>query len=255
MRLNVVAHGRSVRLVSLTPPGKDLLPWGDDVRVINGKSVLQVEWIYRTVWNVTSGRRASRLFEAAQRSADRYLRASGWTGPLPRQVANAWGWQKRGLKHWHWLLPNETAAEIAWTRHIVKFLDRAWRTESARWSSAERWDHLWREYSGERAPAGFYGFGFVDRKSGQRRGEIAGYLARNAAGYVAGQGGGHYVSRELTRMTGVTMRALRACNWLYVRRKLVEAGELSDWLPHHWTDEWTGQVLQVWDSLGLARAP
>ena len=34
----------------------------------------------------------------------------------------------------------------------------------------------------------------------------------------------HYVSARLVRETGVTMRALRACNWLYVRRKLIAAG-------------------------------
>lgn len=248
--LNVAAHGRGVRMVTLTPPGKDLLPWGDD-----GK----VEWIYRTVWNVTASRRASRLFEAAQRSADRVVRAMGYQGELPRQIGNAWGWQKRGLKHWHWLLPNETPVEIAWSRQVVRFLDQAWRSESRRWSADERWDQLWREFSGEVPARGFYGFGFVDRSGGGRRSGLqAGrYLARNAAGYVAGQGGGHYVSRELTRLTGVTMRALRACNWLHVRRRMVRDGELDAdaWVPAHWTPEWRDHVLSVWGLLGVAQAP
>jgi hypothetical protein len=46
-------------------------------------------------------------------------------------------------------------------------------------------------------------------------------MARNAAGYMARNVAGvgrHYVSARLVRDTGVTMRALRACNWLYVRR-------------------------------------
>jgi hypothetical protein len=61
----------------------------------------------------------------------------------------------------------------------------------------------------------------------------AGYMARNVAG-----NGRHYVSARLVRETGVTMRALRACNWLYVRRKLISAGELDDeWIPGHWTAE------------------
>ena len=50
--------------------------------------------------------------------------------------------------------------------------------------------------------------------------------------------GRHYVSKRLVQQTGVTMRALRACNWLYVRRKPIEAGELDDeWIPGHWTPE------------------
>ncbi len=250
LRLNCRAHGRATKLVTLTPPGKDLLPWTE------GK----VEWPYNVVWNTTAGRRLSRLFEAAQRSADRAVRAQGWTGELPRQVANAWGWQKRGLKHWHWLLPNETAIEVAWTQHVVWFLDACWRAEQARWTPAERWALLWAEYRGEATPKGFYGFGFVDRRGGARRGGNAGpagYLARNAAGYVAGQGGGHYVSRELTRRTGVTMRALRACNWLYVRRKMIQAGELeqASWVPHHWAPEWRDHVLGVWALLGAPQAP
>lgn len=249
IRLNVSAYGGAVRLVSLTPPGQDVLPYGDDGRV---------EWIHRTVWNTTSGARASRLFEAAQRSADRLLRAQGWTGKLPRQVGNAWGWQKRGLKHWHWLLPNETPAEKLWSRHIVRFMNQAWRSEELRWGKQGRWEILWSEFRGEKPPRGFYGFGFVDRKSGSNKGSewAAGYLAKNAAGYVAGQGGGHYVSRELTRLTGVTMRALRACNYLFVRRLLIRKGELDDdWLPSCWTPEWTSEVLRVWNLIGAPQAP
>jgi len=56
--------------------------------------------------------------------------------------------------------------------------------------------------------------------------------------------GRHYVSARLVRETGVTMRALRACNWLYVRRKLIAAGEPDDeCLPTHWSAEWAAQVL------------
>jgi hypothetical protein len=61
------------------------------------------------------------------------------------------------------------------------------------------------------------------RPGGTQRlaGRAAWYMARNAAGYMARNVAGvgrHYVSARLVRDTGVTMRALRACNWLYVRR-------------------------------------
>jgi hypothetical protein len=79
----------------------------------------------------------------------------------------------------------------------------------------------------------------------------AGYMARNVAGV-----GRHYVSQRLVSETGVTMRALRACNWLYVRRKLIAVGELADeWIPGHWTPEWTAQVLAVLAVVDPRRGP
>lgn len=75
------------------------------------------------------------------------------------------------------------------------------------------------------------------------------------AGNVAGVGR-HYVSQRLTRETGVTMRVLRSCNWLHVRRRLIAAGELDDrWLPTHWSPQWCAQVVAVWDRLEPARPP
>src|SRR5207248_11770894 len=118
-----------------------------------------------------------------------------------------------------------------------------------RWSPDERWQMIWAEYRGERVPRGFYGFGFVDRKTGRHSAstrKAARYMARNAAGYMARNVAGvgrHYVSARLVRETGVTMRALRACNWIYVSRKLIAAGELDDeWLPTHWAAQWAAQV-------------
>ena len=83
-------------------------------------------------------------------------------------------------------------------------------------------------------------------------------MARNAAGYMARNVAGlgrHYVSARLTRETGVTMRALRACNWLWVRQRLIAAGELEDgWVPGYWSAEWSAEVLRVW-ALVAPRAP
>jgi hypothetical protein len=121
---------------------------------------------------------------------------------------------------------------------------------------------LWAEYVGEPVPKGFYGFGFVDRKtsrhaaSGRR---AARYMGRNAAGYMARNVAGvgrHYVSQRLVAETRVTMRPLRACNWLYVRRKLIARGELDDeWLPSYWSTDWTAQLLAVLASVEGPRGP
>jgi hypothetical protein len=265
---NVAHYGGAVSLLTLTPPGQDLLPWGDEQRLVGG-SVGEgnaefsrlVEYPYREVWNYTAQARASRLFEAAQRAADRFVRRQ-WGGTLPRQVGNVRSEQKRGVWHFHWLLPMRTEVERAWSRCVRRYFEKAWRQEQERWSADERWAMLWNEYAGEPVPRGFYGFGFVDRKT-QRltasSSRAARYMGRNAAGYMARNVAGvgrHYVSARLVRETGVTMRALRACNWLYVRRRLIAADELDDDLiPTHWTPEWAAQVLAVQAIVDPRRGP
>jgi hypothetical protein len=265
---NVDHYGGAVTLLTLTPPGQDLLPWGDETRLVSG-SVGEgnaeysrlVEYPYREVWNQTAQARASRLFEAAQRAADRFVRRQ-WGGKLPRQIGCVRSEQKRGVWHFHWLLPMRSEVERAWSRCIRAYFEKAWKQELERWSPEERWEMLWDEYTGKAPPRGFYGFGFVDRKTGRHSKSSAKagrYMARNAAGYMAKNVAGvgrHYVSVRLTRETGVTMRALRACNWLYVRRKLIAAGELDDQLiPTHWSSDWTDHVLAVMARIEARRGP
>jgi hypothetical protein len=265
---NVAYYGGAVSLLTLTPPGQDLLPWGDEERLVSGcvgegnaEFSRLVEYPYREVWNATAQARASRLFEAAQRNADRFVKRQ-WGGEVPRQIGNVRSEQKRGVWHFHWLLPMATEVERAWSRCVRRYFEHAWRNELARWPPEERWRMLWAEYAGERPTRGFYGFGFVDRKTGRHGAssrKAARYMGRNAAGYMARNVAGvgrHYVSARLVKKTGVTMRALRSCNWLYVRRKLIEARELDDqWIPCHWTPEWTAQVLTVLAVVDPRRGP
>jgi hypothetical protein len=116
------------------------------------------------------------------------------------------------------------------------------------------------EYAGE-ITKGFYGFGFVYRgnPAGKSSKTAAEYLSKNAAGYMASNAygrGRHYVASRLTRETGITMRALRSVNWLYVRRKLIDAGELDDdWIPSYWTDDQRQSVLRVWDQVSARGSP
>jgi hypothetical protein len=52
------------------------------------------------------------------------------------------------------------------------------------------------------------------------------------------------------------MRALRACNWLYVRQRLIAAGELEDALvPSYWPAEWAAEVLRVYAVVTSAAGP
>jgi hypothetical protein len=250
-RCNVEAYGGRVKLLTLTPPGTDLLAWGDESRMVDGEPCALVAWEERTVWNWSAQARASRLFEAAQRSADRWVRHLGWAGVLPRQLGNVRAEQKRGVWHFHYLLPFESQVERWWSKHVHRFMDQAWRREQDRWSEEERRELLWREYCGE-VTRGFYGFGFVNggKPQGREASTASRYMARNAAGYMSSNVAGlgrHYVSSRLTSETGVTMRTLRACNWLHVRQKLLQEGELTgEWIPSHWSAEWQAEVLRVY---------
>jgi hypothetical protein len=259
---NVRHYAGAVKLVTLTPPGLDLLPLGDETRVVSGETVELVEWIYRETWNATAQARASRLMEAAQRAADRWVRRCGWQGELPRQIGNVRAEQKRGVWHFHYLLPHESEIERVWSKTVHRFLDQAWKSDQRRWpDEVERRALIWREYAGEGGTRGFYGFGFVHggKAAGRSRTAAAGYMARNAAGYMASNVAGlgrHYVSSRLTRETAVTMRALRAVNWLYVRRKLIAAGELYDAVvPGYWSPEWRELVLRVEALVAAPAAP
>ncbi len=252
--LNVNHYGGKVKLVTLTPPGEDLLPFGDEVRKgSDGESHRLVEHIYREVWNWSAQARATRLFEAAQREADRLVRKQ-WGGQLPRQLGNVRSEQKRGVWHLHFLLPYATEVERAWSKLVERYMQRAWRRDLDRWpDDAERRLMIEREYLTGEVVRGFYGFGFVHggNPAGKSSERASRYMGRNAAGYLAGNAvagrSRHYVSSRLTRETGVTMRALRSCNWLYVRRKLIASGELLDsWIPTHWSEEKVGATLRAW---------
>jgi hypothetical protein len=262
-RCNVDHYGGAVKLVTLTPPGTDLLAWGDETRVIGGERVRMVAWEDRVVWNFTAQARASRLMEAAQRAADRWLRKGlSYGGPLPRQIGNVKAEQKRGAWHFHYLLPFETKLEKEWSRVVHRYLDRAWRRDLERWpDESVRRELLWREYCGE-VTRGFYGFGFVNggNPSGRSRKQSASYMARNAAGYMTENAAGvgrHYVNARLVRETGVSMRALRACNWLWVRQRMIERGELvgDAWVPGHWDADWREEVLRVYALVAAPSAP
>ncbi len=259
-RHNVEHYGGQVKLVTLTPPGEDLLPFGDERRKTSyEESQRLVEGIYREIYNATAQKRASRLFEAAQRAADRWVRRQ-WGGQLPRQIGNVKAEQERGVWHFHYLLPYETEVERVWSKTVERFMDRAWRTDQRRWPDEKtRRDLLWAEYRGE-ITRGFYGFGFVHggKQAGRTARSATTYMSKNAAGYMSGNVAGrgrHYVSSRLTSETGLTMRLLRSVNWLWVRQRLIAAGELDDhWIPSYWSDDQRESVLRAW-ALVSARAP
>lgn len=229
-----------------------MLPLGDEYGFDQrGQPSRLVEYPYRVSFNATAAARASRLMEAAVRAADRWVRRNGYTGVLPRQIGNVKALQRRGVWHYHYLLPMGTPVERMWARLVHRYLDNAWRRELERWPDPEtRITMLWDEYCGRGVVRGFYGFGFVNARNpaGKSAEKSARYMARNAAGYMARNiagNGRHYISSRLVAATGVTMRKLRAVNWLHVRRKMVEMGELDSVVPGYWSAEWTAEIMRV----------
>ncbi len=243
---NITHFGGNVILVALTAPGTDEgLPWDPDRCFVEGLHRHRGDHGCRVVrdladeWNESASERYARMWKAASFEADRWLRRRGYRGQLPRRVANAWAPQQRGVWHVHEALPARSALELQWSRLVVRFVERNSRR---------------------------YGWGNVDRNPLRkaaagvgRDGTVAArYLARNTAGYLAGNAGGaalpgrrltSYVSRRLTTETGVTMRNLRRVRYLFV--VIRERLPLPDW-P-------TGELEVVWRLVGegiiVARGP
>lgn len=258
--INLGHYGGAVSILTITAPGEDVLPWecaGGHQGKCSGEHGCVVAWPYDSVFNGTAQARMSRMFEAAQRFADRQVRAHGYSGELPRQLGNVRVPQLRGVYHFHYALPEETPVEKLWSRCVRRFIRAVWQAEKRRFTPDEGWHALEREYLHGQITRGVYGFGFSHPgKIGGgdvdlRRESAAKYLARNAAAYLGGQGGRHYVASRLVGQTGATMRVLRACNWLYVRRKQ----GLDPLIPAWWPESFTAAVVPVFALVDGARAP
>lgn len=265
-RANVQHYGGPVSIGTLTPPGADVLPWDTSLcshpvgEKCSGEKGCTVEWIYREVYNRTFAARRSRLHEAAQKAADRAVRRMGYGGELPRNIGAASGPQRRGVLHAHVTSRRGAGIEASWARVYWRFIETICRRE-ALMAPAERWAALEREYMTGEITRGVYGFGFQHRGHlGRSAEKAARYMARNAAGYMASNAYGastwHYVSTKLTRETGATMRVLRSLNYVYVRRRLIAAGELQDGVyPGWWSDEWRELVQRVECLVAAPAAP
>jgi hypothetical protein len=189
---------RPVALVSVTAPGRDVLPWDASGTAVEERAARE--------WNQAAPGQWSKLHACAARDARQVAATLGveW-----RLLFKAWEYQRRGVLHLHLVVPCGTPGQRRASEAYV---------------------------SGLVARAPRYGFGFVDRgklaASGPRRSTRtlaaveAGRAAAYVAGYVASSGAGKggvaevaarqgvpgavlYISNVLTRRSGVTMRSLR----------------------------------------------
>ena len=212
--------GRAVML-TLTPPGADVLPWDPAVCAHLGRHKHDGRLGCRVVaevarnWNETAPERARELNRVAKQQADRELARRGIREKRGKLV-HAWEHQKRGVLHQHFLVGMGTAEQDAWGTNVDGL-----------------WAQLYGEAMHELAPR--YGFGFVDTKPLYEEAKPAREAAAYLSGYfIAGRGKKAsitetvrsrevpalvvYVTPKLTRQTFCTMRNLRRARRIYMWR-------------------------------------
>jgi hypothetical protein len=213
-------EGRAV-MVTLTPPGKERLPW--DLSLCrhlgphehDGRNgVCKIVAHVCDAWNETAPERARELNRVAKLRADRALARLG-IGEKRGKLAHAWEHQKRGALHQHIIVPMGTEEQDAWGTNVDALWSRFYVAALKELSSS-------------------YDFGWIDDhpiNKGEPR------PAREAAAYLSSyliSGKGHkatitetvrsrvvpsvvvYVSRKLTARTFCTMRNLRRARRVFM---------------------------------------
>ena len=200
-RCNLTEYGGPVALVSITPPGEDLLPWAcDKPHRHRGSIGCQVDAQHADAWAASCRDNWRRLRDAARVAT---IRKTG--GLKPTLLQRVWEPQKRGVPHLHLVLGMATHAERMAAQVFVLELSRL---------------------------AGDHFFGFVDRKLALISAREA---ARYLSAYLTGRSGKKGSVRDnladprmprsliwltpvLTRATRVTMRTLRYVRWVHAAR-------------------------------------
>jgi hypothetical protein len=185
---NVEAYGGPVVLVTITGPGDDRLPRGEDGRVLVGP---------REGWNRSAPDRWRKLHRAA---AERARRKHGRFS----LVAWSWEYQRRGVLHKHVILGVATARELAAAHTYVQALDELRHRHDFGFVDRGR------KHKGGRAlevvpavRAGRYVAKYLAKRQDGRIVLSETVLAVDVPPLVV------YVARTLTTRTGVTMRSLR----------------------------------------------
>lgn len=214
LRENLRAYGGLVSMTTVTAPGVDAgLVW-DKSRCTHppgvkcdGRIGCKVVQAAADQWNESSRKWWRELNRIAKQHADRRLRELGYEkrGGL---LAYGWEMQRRGVWHLHIVLGMATAPEREWARAYVAALDEIGPSK---------------------------GFGWVDEFPLKRPREAtrgAWYLSKYLAKWhpdgtfevsqtvtAAGRTLLTYVTRDLTALTGCTMRALRNARLVWAVRE------------------------------------
>lgn len=215
--------GQAVALLTITAPGKDVLPW---VEGVCPREVAQP-------WN----RAAPAQWSTLNRRTRRRLARSGL--PAPRLLALVWAYQERGLLHIHAVFAAETELDRIANRAYVQALKRG---------GAREWGFgfvdLKESRIGSKGLAAYLAK-YVCKEGADGRPELAHTVAH--ADVPARP---VYISRQLTRGTRVTMRTLRLKRYFFVGCSGT-AGEAS--IVCRFAEEWWLRGDTVVGRLGSRR--
>ena len=226
IRENLRTYGGLASMLTLTAPGQAAgLPWDrtlcthpPDERCDGKRKGCKVVKGAADSWNDLSRRYWSQLNRVCKKRADYRIASLGYDRKCG-VLLYEWELQGRGVWHLHFVVGMETPVERAWAFEYVKAMR-------------------------ELAPN--YMFGFVDAKplrAPKRGDQAARYISKYLAKWrddgtlevsetvkAAGRTLLNYVSRDLTRRSGCTMRNLRMSRvvWAWLTG-LIERPDLDDW--------------------------
>jgi hypothetical protein len=250
---NLGACGGRAVMLTLTPPGADLLPWDEQVcahlgpHKHTGELGCRIKRRYADNWNESAPERARQLNRVAKQRADRELRRRG-INERRGKLVHAWEHQRRDAVHQHLLIGMGSETQDRWGTNVDAL-----------------WGRLYAKALRELAPR--YGFGYVDTRPLYSAPKPAREAAAYLSGYFISRRGKKaaitetvqsrvvpplvvYVSPKLTRQTFCTMRNLRRGRRLFMYR----AG-VAERPP--WPERELLEVCVVLDRLppAFARAP
>jgi hypothetical protein len=211
-------------MFSVTAPGAELYPWDrrfcshSPSRRCSGRLGCRVAPEAAKAFNRRAGGWWSELHRAAKTRADR---ATGLKGKL---AARVWEKQKRGMAHLHGVISVESPVHVAWAEAYVTAL----RELAPRYGFGfvDGWDKIGRKFwPGVQAAA--YLSSYFAGGRGRKMAITETVLASDLPRLIV------FISRELTRRTGCTMRSLRNARRLWASRNLVAEPPqltLEEWL-------------------------
>jgi hypothetical protein len=216
-------------MFSVTAPGSDVYPFdpnvcrhGPDVPC-SGRIGCRVNARAAASFN----RRAGKHWRALNRVAK--LRADRSTGHRGKLGVRVWEKQKRGLAHLHGVPSVGTPAEVAWARAYVEALTEL--APSYKFGFVDGWHKIGRRFWPGTQAAAYLSSYFVrgrSAKSSITETVLDPDLPRLLV----------YVSRDLTRISGCTMRNLRRARRLWAVRQGLAS-------PPNWPGVELARVIQL----------
>jgi hypothetical protein len=172
-------------------------------------------------------RRAGNLWRDLNRVAK--LRADRSTGHRGKLAVRVWEKQKRGLAHLHGVISVGTPAELAWARAYVEALTDLAPTHG--FGFVDGWHKIGRRFWPGMQAAAYLSSYFVRGRSAKAS-ITETVLDRDLPPLLV------YVGRDLTRITGCTMRNLRRARRLWAVRQGLA-------VPPNWPGIELAQVIQL----------